>query len=132
MKFSDFTVSDIKLDGNNVNVTVPDIYNDMWALTVGAGFPATERITYKVGAMYVSQAVDDEDRTFSIRLDEMWGMGVGLTYRLTEERSLDLNATYLNVGKAPVDTGNQGSGFGRVVGENDDPYAIMLELTYHF
>ena len=132
MKFSDFTVSDVKLNGNSVNITAPDIYDDIWALTVGAGFPVSERITYKVGAMYVSQAVDDEDRNFSIRLDEMWGLGVGLNYQLTPERSLDLNANYLNVGKASVDTGNKGSGFGRVVGENDDPYAIMLELTYHF
>jgi len=131
MKFSDFTVSDIKLDGNDVNVNAPDIYNDLWALTVGAGFPINERMTYKVGAMYLSQGVDDEDRNFSIPLDEMWGAGVGLTYRLPDERSLDLNATYMNVGKSPIDTGNGEPGLGRVVGENDDPYVILFELTYH-
>jgi len=131
MKFSDFTVSDIKLDGNDVNVTAPDIYNDIWAVTAGVGFPVSERMTYKVGAMYVSQAVDDEDRSFSIALDEMWGIGVGLTYQLPRERSLDLNATYINVGESPIDTGNGEASLGRVVGENDDPYAIMVELTYH-
>jgi long-chain fatty acid transport protein len=131
MKFSDFTVSDIKLDGNKVNVTAPDIYDDIWALTVGAGFPVNERMTYKVGAMYVSQGVDDEDRTFSIPIDEMWGFGVGLTYQLTDERSVDLNATYINVGESPIDTGNGEPGLGRVAGENDDPYAILFELTYH-
>jgi long-subunit fatty acid transport protein len=132
MKFSDFTVSDIKLNGNDVNVSVPDIYNDIWVVTVGAGFPINERMTYKVGAMYMSQPVDDEDRNFSIRLDEMWGVGVGLTYQLTEERSVDLNGTFMNLGEAPVDTANQGATRGRVAGESDDPYAILLELTYHF
>jgi len=131
MKFSDFTVSDISLDGNSVDVDIPDIYKDIWAITAGMGFPVSERMTYKVGAMYVSKAVDDEDRTFSIRLDEMWGLGVGLTYDLGKERSVDLNANYINVGKAPVDTGDGEPGFGRVVGENDDPYALMFELTYH-
>jgi long-chain fatty acid transport protein len=132
MKFSDFTVSDIKLNGEDVNVSVPDIYDDIYALTIGAGFPVSERMTYKVGAMYVSQAVDDDDRTFSIRMDEMWGFGVGLTYALPGERSIDLNANYINVGKAPVDKGSQFVGdIGRVVGENDDPYALMFELTYH-
>jgi long-chain fatty acid transport protein len=132
MKFSDFTVSDIKLNGEDVNVAVPDIYDDIYALTIGAGFPVSERMTYKVGAMYVSQAVDDDDRTFSIRMDEMWGVGVGLTYALPGERSIDLNANYINVGKAPVDKGSQFVGdIGRVVGENDDPYALMFELTYH-
>ena len=43
------------------------------------GFPIDERMTYKVGAMYVSEAVDDEDRSFSIRMDKMWGVGVGLS-----------------------------------------------------
>jgi long-chain fatty acid transport protein len=131
MKFSDFTVSDIKLDGNKVNVNAPDIYNDLWALTVGAGFPINERMTYKVGAMYLSQGVDDEDRSFSIPLDEMWGAGVGLTYHLPNERSVDLNATYINVGESPIDTGNGEPGLGRVAGENDDPYVLLFELTYH-
>ena len=131
MKFSDFTVSDIKLNGNNVDVNVPEIYDDFWALTAGMGFPVSPRLTYKIGAMYVSQPVDDEDRTFSIRLDEMWGLGVGLTYKLENEARVDLNANYINVGEAPVDTGNGESTRGRVVGESNNPYALMFELTYH-
>jgi long-chain fatty acid transport protein len=131
MNFSDFTVSDIKLDGNKVHVSAPSIYNDLWALTVGAGFPVNERMTYKVGAMYLSQGVDDDKRTFSIPLDEIWGAGVGLTYSLPEERSLDLNTTLFYTGKSPIDTGNGEPGLGRVEGENDDPYAILFELTYH-
>jgi hypothetical protein len=82
--------------------------------------------------MWVSQAVDDEDRGFSIRLDEMWGVGAGLSYELAEERMLDLNATFLNVGESPVDTGDQEPTLLRVAGENDDPYALLVELTYHF
>lgn len=132
MKFSDFTVSDISLDGNDVNVEVPDIYDDIWALTIGAGFPVNERTTYKVGALYLSQGVDDEDRSFSIRIDAMWGVGVGVSYEFENDAIVDLNANYIYVGEAPVDTGNQGATIDRVAGENDDPYALMFELTYHF
>ena len=131
MKFSDFSVSDIKLNGNDVNVSTPDIYEDIYAVTAGMGFPRGRK-TYKVGAMYVSQAVDDEDRTFSIRLDEMWGFGAGVSYRLKNDRVVDLNATLLNTGESPVDTGNQGATLGRVAGESDDPWAALMELTYHF
>jgi long-chain fatty acid transport protein len=131
MKFSDFSVSDIKLNGNNVDVSTPDIYNDLWAITAGMGFPRG-RLTYKVGAMYLSQAVDDEDRTFSIRLDEMWGVGAGVSYRLKNDNVVDLNATVLNTGEAPVDTANKDGDFERVVGESDDPWAVLMELTYHF
>lgn len=130
MNFSDFSVSNIKLDGNDVNVNTPSIYNDIYALTIGAGFPASDkRLTYKIGAMYVSQAVDDDKRTFSIRLDEMWGVGAGVSYDLTSGNSVDLNANLINVGDAPVDKAtalNQ-----RVAGKNDDPWALMFELTYH-
>ncbi|MEH6635689.1 MAG: outer membrane protein transport protein [Halioglobus sp.] len=132
MKFSDFSVSNVELNGNDLNVSAPSIYNDLWAVMVGAGFPVNERLTYKVGAMYLSKAVDDEDRTFSIRLDEIWGVGAGLSYNLSAERSVDLNANVFNIGKASVDTGNGEPSRGRVVGENDDPYAVMVELTYHF
>ena len=58
-------------------------------------------------------------------------VGAGLTYQLTDERSVDVNANFFHVGEAPVDTGNGEPGFGRVVGENKDPYAFMFELTYH-
>ena len=130
MKFSDFSVSDIKLDGNNVNVNTPDIYNDIYALTIGAGFPASDpRLTYKIGAMYVSKAVDDDDRSFSIRLDEMWGVGAGVSYDLTSGNTVDLNANLVNVGDASVD--KESALRTRVVGKNDDPWALMFELTYH-
>lgn len=128
MKFSDFTVSDVKLNGNKVDINQRDIYNDLYALTIGAGFPASERLTYKVGAMYLSEAVDDEDRTFSIRMDRIWGVGAGVGYVLPNGNALDLNLNLFNVGDAPVDTE---SALGRVVGENDDPWAVMVELSYH-
>ena len=129
MKFSDFSVSDVELNGEKVNITAPDIYDDIYAITVGAGFPAAnERLTYKVGAMYVSQAVDDEDRNFSIRLDRMWGVGAGVSYDLNSGNTVDLNANVINVGDASVDQPSIG---GQVVGENDDPWAVMVELTYH-
>lgn len=128
MKFSDFSVSNIELNGNDVNVSIPEIYNDIYAGTVGMGFPANERLTYKIGAMYVSKAVDDEDRTFSIRLDRMWGVGAGVSYVLNNGNTVDLNANVINVGDASVDQPSIG---GQVVGENDDPWAVMMELTYH-
>ncbi len=131
MKFSDFSVSNIELNGNDVDVDTPDIYDDIYAITAGMGFPRG-RLTYKFGALYVSQGVDDEDRNFAIRIDEMWGFGAGVSYDLSHERVVDLNATVLNTGEAPVDTANQGATLSRVAGENDDPWAVLFELTYHF
>lgn len=131
MQFSKFAVSDIKLEGRNLNISSPEIYDDFWAVTSGLGFPVNERMEYRVGAAYVSQAVDDEDRRFSIRLDEMWAVGAGINYKLTDERSIDANINLLNVGDSSVDTGNGEPGPDRVSGENDDPWVVLLELTYN-
>jgi len=79
--------------------------------------------------MYVSKAVDDDDRSFSIRLDEMWGVGAGVSYDLTSGNTVDLNANLVNVGDASVD--KESALRTRVVGKNDDPWALMFELTYH-
>jgi hypothetical protein len=51
-----------------------------------------------------------------------------VTYELNNGNKLDLNANVINVGDASVDTPSLG---GQVVGENDDPCAVMVELTYH-
>ena len=47
---------------------------------------------------------------------------------------MDINLTLLNTGKAPIDTGEDtaASDRGRVVGEKDTPYAMTLELSYHW
>ena len=132
MNFKDFKISNLELNGTNVNISQPDIYNNIWAATAGAGFPVNERLTYKVGAAYLSQAVDDEDRTLQMRLDAIWVLGVGLTYELMEDRSVDINVNYANLGKAPVDVSRGVLDKQRVVGESSDPYTIMLELAYHF
>lgn len=129
MKFSDFTVDNIELNDEEVNITAPEIYDDFWALTAGIGIPVNERLTYKFGAMYMSQPVDDEDRTLAMRLDSMWAVGAGISYKLEQGRGLDVNATLLNTGESPVDSDGD---IGRIVGETDDPYALLVEMTYHF
>lgn len=131
MEFSKFSVSDIKLDGESLNISSPKIYNNFWAVTTGMGFPVTERMEYRVGAAYVSQAVDDEKRTFAIRMDEMWAVGAGVNYKLSGERSIDANINLLNVGDSSVDTGHGEPSPDRVSGENDDPWVVLLELTYN-
>ncbi len=130
VKFSDFSVSNLELNGNKINVSAPSIYNDLWAVTAGMGFPLDSRKTCRVGALYLSQGVDDDDRNFSISIDAMWGVGAGFSYALESGRRLDVNATILNTGDAPVDS--EGLVSGRVVGKNKNPYALLVDLSYSF
>lgn len=128
--FSEFGTGDISLDGDKV--ASPDgIYNDLWMFSVGYGFPVDAKMTYKLGAMYLSQGVDDEDRTLSIRLDEMFGAGVGFTRKLEGKKKVDVNFDVMYTGKSKVDTGDSLSR-GRVVGESDRPYMLVLDVAYHW
>ena len=56
--FSEFGTGDITVE-NNAVVAPEGIYDDIWGITLGLGFPQDDRTTWKVGLMYVSEAVDD-------------------------------------------------------------------------
>jgi hypothetical protein len=66
-----------------------------------------------------------------MRLDSVAGIGAGARYTLANGDGLDLSATLVNYGDAPVDTGRN-LWRGRVVGENTNPYALLLGVAWHF
>ena len=125
---TELSVHDEELDEADMN------FQDFWIVTAGFAFPITDRLEGRVGAMYMEQPVDDDDRTFSFALDEVYGAGIGFRYDRRNRDSIEVNLTVLNTGDAPVDTGVETvlSPRGRVVGEDDDPYAVALEFTYHW
>lgn len=128
VEFSRFGLTEITVNDQDLEETDMN-FNDFWIFTAGLGFPITPRFEGRIGAMYLEQPVDDDDRTFSFALDEVWGVGVGVNYERANKDRIDLNLTLLNTGEAPVDTGFDGglNAQGRVVGENDSPYAVALE-----
>jgi long-chain fatty acid transport protein len=81
--------------------------------------------------MYLSKAVDDDKRTLALRLDRIWAVGVGISRQLDDSR-LDLNLNVYNLGDAPVDTGTGNPMRGRVVGESSSPYAISIDIAWHW
>jgi len=134
VEFSRFGLTEIRgLDGTDINVPKGN-FNDFWIVSAGVAFPLAERVEGRLGAIYLEQPVDDEDRTFSFALDETYGGGAGVRFTRENGHLLDVNLTVLNIGKAPVDTGPLTALLpsGRVAGERDSPYAAVLEFTYHW
>jgi long-chain fatty acid transport protein len=133
VEFSRFGLTEIGIKDQDVDV--PDgNFNDIWVFTAGLEFPLTERMKGRVGALYMEQPVDDEHRTLTFALDEVYGAGFGVVYRRSNGDLMDINLTLLNTGEAPIDTGEDTatSDRGRVVGEKDSPYAMTLEFSYHW
>jgi long-chain fatty acid transport protein len=130
MEFSKFGTTNIAWDGTDLRYDDDGAYNDIWALTLGAGFPMG-KYTWKAGVFYMSSPVDDDERTLAMALDRVIGIGGGVSFPLEDTRYVDLNLNLINLGDAPVDTGASAVR-GRVVGESDKPYVVMIDASYHF
>lgn len=84
----------------------------------------------RVGLVYIEQPVSDENRSFGIALDEMWGIGAGIA-RSYDSGELELNVNVVDTGEAPIDTGFDENN-GRVVGETEDHYAVLFDFSWHW
>ncbi len=128
--FSEFGVTEISIV--NQTVVAPDSnFNDIYAISVGAQLPVKGDTTWRLGMLYVSEAVDDEDRTFSFALDRMYGFGVGMHKELGSGNAYNFNVNLIDTGEGPIDTGPDPVR-GRVAGESDNHYAITLDFTFHW
>jgi len=129
--FSDFGTAGVALNGRELAYDRPGIYDDVWIVSLGVGKQLDARLKLEAGALYVTQPVSDADRTLSMRLDAVVGIGAGARYALANGDGLDFSATVISYGDAPVDTGRN-LWRGRVVGENSNPYALLLGVAWHF
>lgn len=130
IEFSKFGTSSVTLGDTRIDVDEGN-FNNIWAGTIGYGFPVSNGRQYSIGAFFVQQPVDDDNRSLALPLDRIWGLGAGVNFQLANERSLDVNLNLADYGKAPVDTGDSLLR-GRVVGETDNPYAVVITTAYNF
>jgi long-chain fatty acid transport protein len=128
--FSEFGITEISIVGQSV-VASDSNFNDIYALSVGAQLPVKGDTIWRFGAVYMTEAVDDEDRTFSFALDRMFGIGVGMHKKLDSGKSYDLNFNLIDTGEGPIDTGPDPVR-GRVAGESDNHYAITIDYSFHW
>ncbi len=128
--FSEFGVTEISIVGQTVVAPDSD-FNDIYAFSVGAQLPVKGDTTWRIGALYVSEAVDDKDRTFSFALDRIYGLGVGMYKELSDGNAYNFNVNLLDTGKGPIDTGDDPVR-GRVAGDSKNHYAISLDYAFHW
>jgi len=130
LEFSEFGVTEIHLDGEDINTPLPD-YEDFFTVTASLSWPIRPGWRAAVGALYLEEPMQDDARTFGIDLDETWGLGFGVEIDRGEGRKMDINLNILDTGDAPIDTGDSLIK-GRVAGNADDHYSVALEFAYHW
>jgi long-chain fatty acid transport protein len=130
VEFSEFGATEVSLEGGDLNLPT-GIFNDFFAASVGMSWPISSKMRGAAGLVWVEQPVDDDVRSFGIALDEMWGIGAGITYRLDSGSDIAFSVDLLDTGSAPIDTGFSLSR-GRVAGEFEDHYSLLLDFTYNW
>ena len=130
VEFSEFGITDISIVGQDV-VAPESNFNDIYALSLGTQLPMRGDTTWRFGAVYMSAAVDDEDRTFSFALDRLFGIGLGMQKKLGSGNHYNLNFNLIDTGEGPIDTGFDPVR-GRVAGESDNHYAITVDFSFHW
>lgn len=98
------------------------------ACQLGAKYRASDRWSTGFGAFYISEGVDDENRTLGLPLDRMIGVGVGVERQFNKKRSFILNLNVVDTGDRPIDQSHPLGG--RIVGEYDDHYFISLDIGF--
>ena len=101
--FSEFTLSEYYFNGNALAESSPE-YDDIYAVAVSYTFPVSQRWMLGVGGAMTSDMVDDEDRTMTLRIDEIWTLGVAAEWQWTDSRSLRASVAYIGMDDGPVET----------------------------
>jgi len=95
--FSDWGFEDVMIGDTRIDMQ-PGKYKDIYATTVGVSYELTPKITARSGAFYISSGQNDGDRRPSMRLDQIWGAGLGYEYSFRKNRSVSLDVTYVQLG----------------------------------
>ncbi len=121
----DRTIIDIDaLDG--VQVEIPRNFKDTWTMSLGTHYQVNGKWLLMAGAGYTSSAVDDENRTPDMPVDEQWRISLGAEFEAGKNWRVGGNYTYLNLGANTLDA-TQRTPISRVAGDYD-AYASILGL----
>ena len=101
--FSSFELSEYVFDGNSFS-SVDGDWEDIWAFSASYSWPVSDRWMLGVGGLYVSDMVDDDERTFMLRLDSMWSLAAAAEWQWTDNRRVEFNFSYMTSGDAPIST----------------------------
>ena len=122
--FSQFKLSEIYVNGDQFVESNP-IYDDILAVSASYSRPVADRLRLGFGAFYADDMVEDENRTLTLRLDQMWSVGVGVEWQWKKNRALSATLNYLELGDAPL-TSPVISGIGSVSGRFSERQTVYL------
>jgi long-chain fatty acid transport protein len=128
--FSAYTINNINIGNTAITKDSTADYKDIWAYSLGTTYDLTHDWKLRGGILYVSSALEDEDRTLLSRYDAMWAIGGGVEHAFRSGRKVAVDLTYYQFGdgeftvNAPV--------VGSISGEYVTNYGISLGVSTYF
>jgi len=128
--FSNFELSEYYFDGEQLTANEAT-WQDIWAISAAYSWPISDRWMLSAGGMYVSSMVEDDDRIFTLRMDEMWGLGFAGEWQWTEDRAVEVNFSYMTIGDAPIESPSVPL-LGAVTGEYSQRDIFILRVALNW
>lgn len=108
--WSKFGYAGIEVDSTNPISLVKELnYKDTWHGAIGAQYHPDPKWILSCGISYDSSAVDDENRSVTAPMGEIWQLGLGATHIISPTTSVNFAYTFGWLGDMPV-TQTKGSG----------------------
>ena len=126
MDWSRFGRVDVTVSSNSLRVKQD--FNDLWIGSFGVEYTVRDDLSASAGFTYVSSAVDSEDRTLSLPMDEIYVFGIGGRYRAMPNLEIHSNLLAVLSGNGRIDQQSNPLA-GRVRGKSEDNYSIVLQLS---
>lgn len=131
--FSEWNIDNVTIGDTTITKDATD-YKDMWAFSVGADYAWRPEWSLRGGLLYVTSALDDEDRTLFTRYDAIWALGFGAKYSFIKPSwlsSIAVDLTYFDFGKGEVNIENASLGetISDISAEYDENYGVMLGVS---
>ena len=126
---SEFNIDSGVVDEDGSILRNPYNLNDSWVFSAGWGMPVTPQWDIGVGAMYLHDPIDDENRSVLLRVDSLWGLGLSADYNRRNGSVISGAISYLFTGDGEVSTPALPI-IGVIDGEYTDRTNILFELSY--
>jgi long-chain fatty acid transport protein len=125
INFSEFGLTQLSVGERSISKEY-EHYQDGYGSSLGFAYTINEDLRVKTGVLYISEMTDN-DRSFMLRLDRIWGVGMGFEYNIYLNWLLGVNLNYYNLGPAP--TSKNVPLLGKVAGEYTSNDTIGLDFT---
>ena len=136
--WSRFGKVDVQINSNNpTSLTVNSNYNDTWHVALGVQYRRLFEPPwmFSAGIAYDSSAVDDDKRSVTVPMGEVWGFALGAQYAVTPNLTLGAAYEFAWLGDMPVNQVRGTGAFANTVsGEFGNSsfsfFALNLKWTY--